>query len=157
MNDAIANEIRVHIRTLPLKRSARVHAKHEILDSLGTQLWNFAAKFARSPNFSTHEERNICCLYVFSFLVLDTAAQNGDGNMGSMIRMFRTALKASRCCLVAEEYDLCRRTLEGAASYDGACSAHVSESESYQNLYLSLRAQYQITRVALVSLVCSIR
>lgn len=144
-----------------MQASSTVAAKQDELDRLGTELWNLSTRLRRTevqPNGKTKEEvsgqnRSLCLLRVFSFLLLDSAS--GQASKGrerkNSIRLLKVALKAAKVCIDNSELSGATKTLERAADYQEALSKE-SDEESVEEYELgdSLRLEYFAVRTALV-------
>lgn len=136
-------------------------AKAPDFDRLGTQLWNAAIRLKdqSSPLLKTWPQFE-SQLRVLAYFLLDTAQRSyvkhgSKKSSQNLIRILKTALRASRTCIAAEALDLCTMLFEKVAEHvehiqnlPREYKKDKQESEAEESLK-ELTADYNLLRATL--------
>ncbi|RYP55629.1 hypothetical protein DL769_010097 [Monosporascus sp. CRB-8-3] len=116
----IKNQIDV-IKTYSL-RNPDSH-RHRKLDTAGTNLWNLCTQLMRQGQDEsppTAKSKLLTFARTFAFFAL-ALAQGSDANaLGDLVRLAKLAVKSSKSCIEAEQFQLALLLLQKAADYNGA-------------------------------------
>lgn len=109
--------------TLSMKCPRSPAAKAPDFDRLGTQIWNAAIRLKdqSSPLLKTWPQFE-SQLRVLAYFLLDTAQRSyvkhgSKKSYQNLVRILKTALRASRTCIAAEALDLCTMLFEKVAEH----------------------------------------
>ncbi|KAI9792395.1 MAG: hypothetical protein M1816_002279 [Peltula sp. TS41687] len=150
-DSSLVDDLQRHIDGIPNSKSALGESSYEQFDSHGTALWNLSTRLKRDEG-SPIDEKIICLVRVFAFLLLDYAQQTTQGTAKNSVRLLKVALKTARSCLDMKDFnhDYCLRVLERAAEYEESLSQHKDTTKPEDlAFYTQLSAEYFIIRTAL--------
>lgn len=160
--DALYQDLNIHIRGLPLPASSALTAKQAELDRLGTELWNLSTRLRRdetwedsSKEIVARQMRSICLLRAYACLLLDSAGGRSThvSNRKNCIRLMKVALKAAKDCIDGKEMSAATKVLERAAEYeDNLAKGEQKENAEQHGVEKRLRIEYFAVRTTLVRL-----
>ncbi|KAH3908764.1 hypothetical protein HBH56_171760 [Parastagonospora nodorum] len=151
-------ELQAQIRGLPLLPSSTLTTRQDELDKLGTELWNLSTRLRRDETTTNSKtkydakenDRALCLVRAFAFLVLDSAAAHAKGRpRKSCIRLMKVALKAARMCITSKEISHATKLLERAAEYQEVLGKEDDAANDESEMARRLRMEYFAVRTTL--------
>ncbi|KAF7189672.1 hypothetical protein HII31_08992 [Pseudocercospora fuligena] len=121
-------ELESHTRqTLPSLPATTITLKSQVLDTLGTELWNASSCSSndddapRDPRVQpAHAAQVNVAVRMFAMVLLDAshhASTRRSQDRGQQMRLFKVTLRASRLCLDHDQLDLAVTALERCSYY----------------------------------------
>ncbi|KAH4247441.1 hypothetical protein HBI05_045310 [Parastagonospora nodorum] len=152
-------DLQAQIRGLPLLPSSTLTTRQDELDRLGTELWNLSTRLRRDETTTNSKtkydakenNRALCLVRAFAFLVLDSAAAHAKGRpRKSCIRLIKVALKAARVCITSKELSHATKILERAAEYQEVLGKEEDDAANDESeMARRLRMEYFAVRTTL--------
>ena len=158
----LIDDLRTHIRSIPLPVPSITSSEREELDAAATDLWNFSTRLRRNDEKSAPDNskervaRNmmLCLVRVFAFLVLDMTSRQGNKlrDRKACLRLMKLSLKAASVCLDTKDSESATKVLEKAADYQEILGKVKDEDKDTDLREVEhLRAGYFTLRITLVS------
>ncbi|RYP44678.1 hypothetical protein DL768_008881 [Monosporascus sp. mg162] len=123
---------------------------YQKLDTAGANIWNLCTQLMRQGQDEsppTAKSKLLIFARTFAFFVLALAQRSDANTPGDLVRLAKLAVKSSKSCIEAEQFELALLLLQRAADYNGAMQKlpeglpeeELQESKRLEAEYLMLR------------------